>query len=67
MEISSSPARSHRIRFTARSPRCTVFLSIFTPAVVRDLYKVGMNHICFAVDDIKAEVANACEWIQDAE
>ena len=24
---------------------------------IRDLYNVGMNHICFAVDDIKAEVA----------
>src|SRR5215475_13818188 len=23
----------------------------------RDLYKIGMNHICFAVDDIEAEVA----------
>jgi catechol 2,3-dioxygenase-like lactoylglutathione lyase family enzyme len=24
---------------------------------IRDLYKVGMNHICFAVEDIEAEVA----------
>ena len=24
---------------------------------IRDLYKLGMNHICFAVDDIEAEVA----------
>jgi catechol 2,3-dioxygenase-like lactoylglutathione lyase family enzyme len=24
---------------------------------IRDLYKIGMNHICFAVDDIEAEVA----------
>ena len=24
---------------------------------IRDLHKVGMNHICFAVDDIEAEVA----------
>ena len=24
---------------------------------IRDLNKLGMNHICFAVDDIKAEVA----------
>ena len=23
---------------------------------IRDLYKLGMNHICFAVDDIEAEV-----------
>jgi catechol 2,3-dioxygenase-like lactoylglutathione lyase family enzyme len=23
----------------------------------RDLYKLGMNHVCFAVDDIEAEVA----------
>jgi catechol 2,3-dioxygenase-like lactoylglutathione lyase family enzyme len=25
---------------------------------IRDLYKIGMNHICFAVDDIETEVAN---------
>jgi catechol 2,3-dioxygenase-like lactoylglutathione lyase family enzyme len=24
---------------------------------IRDLYKIGMNHICFAVDDIEAEVS----------
>jgi catechol 2,3-dioxygenase-like lactoylglutathione lyase family enzyme len=24
---------------------------------IRDLYKIGMNHICFAVEDIEAEVA----------
>ena len=24
---------------------------------IRDLYKLGMNHVCFAVDDIEAEVA----------
>ena len=24
---------------------------------IRDLYKLGMNHICFAVDDIAAQVA----------
>jgi catechol 2,3-dioxygenase-like lactoylglutathione lyase family enzyme len=24
---------------------------------IRDLHKLGMNHICFAVDDIEAEVA----------
>ena len=24
---------------------------------IRDLYKIGMNHICFAVDNIEAEVA----------
>ena len=24
---------------------------------IRDLHKIGMNHICFAVDDIEAEVA----------
>jgi catechol 2,3-dioxygenase-like lactoylglutathione lyase family enzyme len=24
---------------------------------VRDLHKIGINHICFAVDDIEAEVA----------
>jgi catechol 2,3-dioxygenase-like lactoylglutathione lyase family enzyme len=23
---------------------------------IHDLYKIGMNHICFAVDDIAAEV-----------
>ena len=23
---------------------------------IRDLYKLGMNHVCFAVDDIEAEV-----------
>ena len=26
-------------------------------AHIRDLHKLGMNHICFAVDDIEAEVA----------
>jgi catechol 2,3-dioxygenase-like lactoylglutathione lyase family enzyme len=26
-------------------------------AHIRDLHKVGMNHICFAVDDVQAEVA----------
>jgi catechol 2,3-dioxygenase-like lactoylglutathione lyase family enzyme len=26
-------------------------------AHIRDLYKIGMNHICFAVDDVEAEVA----------
>lgn len=26
-------------------------------AQIRDLHKVGMNHICFAVDDIATEVA----------
>jgi catechol 2,3-dioxygenase-like lactoylglutathione lyase family enzyme len=26
-------------------------------AYIRDLYKIGMNHICFAVDDVAAEVA----------
>ena len=26
-------------------------------AHIRDLYKLGMNHVCFAVDDIVAEVA----------
>ena len=26
-------------------------------ARIRDLHKIGMNHICFAVDDIAAEVA----------
>ena len=26
-------------------------------AHIRDLHKIGMNHICFAVDDIEAEVA----------
>ena len=26
-------------------------------AHIRDLYKLGMNHICFAVDDIEAEIA----------
>src|SRR5271168_3719035 len=25
---------------------------------IHDLYKIGMNHICFAVDDIAAEVRN---------
>jgi catechol 2,3-dioxygenase-like lactoylglutathione lyase family enzyme len=25
---------------------------------IRDLHKLGMNHICFAVDDIEAEVSN---------
>ena len=25
-------------------------------AHIRDLYKLGMNHICFAVDDIEDEV-----------
>ena len=25
---------------------------------IRQLNKIGMNHICFRVDDIKAEVAN---------
>ena len=24
---------------------------------IRDLHKLGMNHICFAVDDIEAEIA----------
>src|ERR1700738_5622842 len=24
---------------------------------IRDLHKIGMNHVCFAVDDIEAEVA----------
>jgi hypothetical protein len=24
---------------------------------IRDLYKLGVNHVCFAVDDIEAEVA----------
>lgn len=24
---------------------------------IRDLHKIGMNHICFAVDDVAAEVA----------
>ena len=24
---------------------------------IRDLHKLGMNHICFAVDDVEAEVA----------
>ena len=24
---------------------------------IRDLHKVGMNHVCFAVDDVEAEVA----------
>jgi catechol 2,3-dioxygenase-like lactoylglutathione lyase family enzyme len=24
---------------------------------IRDLHRIGMNHICFAVDDIEAEVA----------
>lgn len=24
---------------------------------IRDLYKIGFNHVCFAVDDIEAEVA----------
>ena len=24
---------------------------------IRDLHKIGMNHICFAVDNIEAEVA----------
>ena len=24
---------------------------------IHDLYKLGMNHVCFAVDDIEAEVA----------
>jgi catechol 2,3-dioxygenase-like lactoylglutathione lyase family enzyme len=24
---------------------------------IRDLHKLGMNHVCFAVDDIEAEVA----------
>jgi hypothetical protein len=24
---------------------------------IRDLYKIGMNHICFAVENIEAEVA----------
>ena len=24
---------------------------------IRDLHKIGMNHICFAVDDIEAEIA----------
>jgi len=24
---------------------------------IRDLNKLGMNHICFAVDDIEAEIA----------
>ena len=26
-------------------------------AHIRDLYKIGMNHICFAVDDVEEEVA----------
>jgi catechol 2,3-dioxygenase-like lactoylglutathione lyase family enzyme len=29
----------------------------FSDPHIRDLHKVGMNHICFAVDDIEAEVA----------
>src|SRR4029453_5870674 len=33
--MSSSPARSQRMRFTVRSARSTVFLSILTPTVVR--------------------------------
>jgi len=24
---------------------------------IRDLYKIGMNHICFAVDDVEEEIA----------
>jgi len=24
---------------------------------IRDLYKIGMNHICFAVDDVEEEMA----------
>jgi catechol 2,3-dioxygenase-like lactoylglutathione lyase family enzyme len=24
---------------------------------IRDLYKIGMNHICFAVDDVESEVS----------
>jgi catechol 2,3-dioxygenase-like lactoylglutathione lyase family enzyme len=24
---------------------------------IRDLYKIGMNHVCFAVDNVEAEVA----------
>ena len=26
-------------------------------AHIRDLYKLGMNHICFAVDDVEEEIA----------
>ena len=26
-------------------------------AHIRDLYKIGMNHVCFTVDDIEGEVA----------
>jgi len=26
-------------------------------AQIRDLHKIGMNHICFAVDDVEEEVA----------
>jgi catechol 2,3-dioxygenase-like lactoylglutathione lyase family enzyme len=25
---------------------------------IRDLHRIGFNHVCFAVDDIEAEVAN---------
>jgi catechol 2,3-dioxygenase-like lactoylglutathione lyase family enzyme len=30
-------------------------------AHIRDLYKIGMNHICFAVDDIESEVSKLRE------
>ena len=45
------------------TPRAEIqLLRYLNPAVlpephVRDLNKLGMNHICFAVDDIEAEVA----------
>ena len=37
-------------------------------AHIRDLHKIGMNHICFAVDDVEEEVAKLKgTWFQDTQ
>ena len=37
-------------------------------AHIRDLHKIGMNHICFAVDDVESEVSQAqSKWVQHSQ
>lgn len=54
----SRDARPGECLAAHRDPTSEISVSVSLPdAHIRDLHKVGMNHICFAVDDVEEEVA----------
>ena len=63
MGVPGIEARHVTLVLQNATPRTEVqLLNYLTPAAlsdpqIRDLHKIGFNHICFAVEDLEAEVA----------